>query len=165
MTAQEKYVEDHAALLGHVTLAWNDCHYMVLSIFHTLSGLGWNEACDIFLAQGNDHNRRGIVMTRMKDVLNTKNDEPIKEKGIELLDKLSRLAVERNLVTHTMWATVMPDHKVQPHPAVPRDKNLQDDFNSQFSNLTRNLRNLFADLWYYEPALRVHLESSRARAQ
>ena len=35
---EDDYYEEHAALLGHVTLAWNDCQYMVLSIFHTLSG-------------------------------------------------------------------------------------------------------------------------------
>jgi hypothetical protein len=31
-----QFYNEHAALLGHVTLAWNDCQYMVLSIFHIL---------------------------------------------------------------------------------------------------------------------------------
>ena len=44
------YYNEHAALLGHVTLAWNDCHYMVLSIFHILSGLSWSDAHTKFLA-------------------------------------------------------------------------------------------------------------------
>jgi hypothetical protein len=34
-------IEEHAALLGRVTLAWNDCQYLVLSIFHALSGASW----------------------------------------------------------------------------------------------------------------------------
>jgi hypothetical protein len=56
--SNDKYYDDHAALLGHVTLAWNDCHYMVLSIFHTLSGLSWEQACKtFFFEQKYDHNR------------------------------------------------------------------------------------------------------------
>src|SRR5262245_9976843 len=52
MTADndDKYYEEHAALLGHVTLAWNDCHSIVLSIFHTLAGVSWENAYAIFLA-------------------------------------------------------------------------------------------------------------------
>ena len=60
MTAEDKYYEDHATLLGHVTLAWNDCHYMVLLIFNILSDEGWEKACATFFEQKYDHNRRGI---------------------------------------------------------------------------------------------------------
>ena len=57
--SNDKYYEAHAALLGHVTLAWNDCHFMVLSIFHTLSGLSWESVCTAFFDdQNSDHNRR-----------------------------------------------------------------------------------------------------------
>jgi hypothetical protein len=45
-------IEEHAALLGRVTLAWNDCHYM--------SDEGWEKACATFFEQKYDHNRRGI---------------------------------------------------------------------------------------------------------
>jgi hypothetical protein len=161
----DKYYEDHAALLGYVTLAWNDCHYVVLWIFHTLSGVSWGKACAIFFAQNSDHNRRGITLALMKEVLNTNNDEPMREKGTELLNQLTKLAVERNLATHTMWATVMPQREIQPHPALPRHKKLKEDFKSQFSNLTTNLRKLLRGLMLFDAALRVHLESSRARAQ
>ena len=41
----------------------------------------------------------------MKEALNTKNDELMLEKGTELLDNLTNLAVELNLATHTMWAS------------------------------------------------------------
>ena len=46
----ENFYNEHAALLGHVALAWNDCHSVVLSIFHTLSGVSWRNASSIFLA-------------------------------------------------------------------------------------------------------------------
>jgi hypothetical protein len=174
MTAQEKYIEDHAALLGRVTLAWNDCHYMVLLIFNTLSDEGWEKACTTFFEQPSDHNRRAITQTRIKEVLNTKNDEPMREKGTQLLDALYKLAKERNLATHTMWASVpihtmltvgTPKNEIRPHPAVPTPENLEEDFESQFRSLTTKLGSLLRKLELYESALAVHLESSRARAQ
>jgi hypothetical protein len=163
MTAvsEDKYYEEHAALLGHVTLAWNDCHYMVLVIFHTLSGDGWERASATFFEQNSDHNRRAITRTLIKEVLNTKNDEPMREKTTELLDRLDRLAVERNLATHTIWRQVMPEGQVQPHPALPRSKELQEDFRSQFSRLTADLRHLLRELQVYEGGLQVHLEQTR----
>jgi hypothetical protein len=167
---QGKYLEDHAALLGHVTIAWNDCHYMVLSIFHTLSGVSWETAYAIFLALKSDHDRREITLALMKEVLDTNNDQPMREWGTRLLGQLSALAGERNLATHTMWATVINmkregQPEVRPNPSLPQPKNLKVDFGSQFSNLTTSLRNLFRELLDYDPALRVHLKSSRARPQ
>jgi hypothetical protein len=40
----ENFYNETAPLLGHVALAWNDCHSVVLSIFHTLSGVNWRNA-------------------------------------------------------------------------------------------------------------------------
>jgi hypothetical protein len=167
----DKYYEDHAALLGYVTLAWNDCHSTVLAIFHTLSGVSWEKASAIFLALKSDHDRREITLALMKEVLNTENDKPMREWGTRLLNQLAGLAGERNLATHTMWVTVMPQREfqptgqpqVQPHPNLPRPKNLKEDFKSQFGRLTINLRNLFRELMGYESALRLHLESTKAR--
>jgi len=55
--ADDKYYEEHAALLGRVTLAWSDCHHIVLSVFHTLSGVSWEKAYAIFLALRSDRAR------------------------------------------------------------------------------------------------------------
>ena len=167
----DQYYEQHAALLGYVTLAWNDCHSIVLSIFHTLSGVSWERAYSIFLALKSDHQRREITLALMKGVLSTSNDEPMRKKGEELLDKLAKLSGERNLATHTMWVTVMPDREffpkaqpeIRPHPDVPRPKKLQADFRSQFSNLTTELRNLFRELMLFHAGLRVHLDETQKR--
>jgi hypothetical protein len=101
----------------------------------------------------------------MTQVLNTANDQPMKELGRKLLDQLGELASERNLATHTMWASVMPDREVRPHPALPHSKKLQDDFKSQFSNLTTNLGTLLRQLMQYEGGLRVHLEQTARRRE
>jgi hypothetical protein len=154
----DKYYEDHAALLGRVALAWNDCHYVVLSIFHTLSGVSWSKACAIFFALKSDHDRREIALALMKEVLNTENDRRMRELGTQLFGRLAGLAGERNAATHTMWASVMPDGEVQPHPALPRPKVLKDNVRAQFSELTTELRNLFRELWLYQSALWEHLE-------
>jgi hypothetical protein len=96
----------------------------------------------------------------MKKVLNTKNDTLIRKKGLQLLENLENLADERNLATHTMWTVVMPEREIRPHPMLPPPKKgvLNDDVRAQFTELTTKLRDLFAELWQYEPALGVHLE-------
>jgi hypothetical protein len=53
----ETFYNENAALVGHVSLAWNDCHSVILSIFHTLSGVSWHNASSIFLALKSDHDR------------------------------------------------------------------------------------------------------------
>jgi hypothetical protein len=155
--SEDKYYEEHAALLGRVTLAWNDCHYMVLSIFHTLSGESWEKAYATFLALKSDHARREITLKLMKQVLNTENDEPIRKRGTHLLGQLRGLASERNLATHTMWVTVMEQREcppeVRPYPALPWPKELEEDFKSQFSNLTMTLGSLFRELWLWRDEL------------
>ena len=42
----------------------------------------------------------------MKKVLKSKNDKLMLEKGTRLLEDLANLALERNLATHTMWASL-----------------------------------------------------------
>jgi hypothetical protein len=158
LLTEDKFYDEHAALLGHVTLAWNDCHSMVLSIFHTLSGLSWEKAYAVFLSLKSDHDRREITLALMSEVLNTENDRGLREHGTKLLGQLAGLGGERNLATHTMWVTVMPRREVQPHPELPRPRNLKDDFKSQFADLTTKLRDLFRKLLLFHAGLRVHLE-------
>jgi hypothetical protein len=168
----EQYFTDHCALLGRVTVAWNDCHYLVLVIFHILSGVSWEKACAIFLALKSDHARREITLQLMKEVLSTENDQSIKDLGTRLLGQLGGLGGERNLATHTMWATVVPDRNIfpnaspemRPHPSLPKAKNLQADFKSQFSNLALNLQDLFRDLMEYEAILFVHQQQRSAQS-
>jgi hypothetical protein len=170
MVTEEQYYKDHAALLGHVTLAWNDCHYSVLSIFRTLTGVSWETAYAIFFALQTDRARQRVTLALMKEVLNADGDQPMKELGAQLISQLGQLAGERNLATHMMWITMMPDRElfpeaqpeIQPHPFLPRPQNLKGDFKAQFSDLTAKLRNLFGELVKYDLALGLHLVQSRA---
>ena len=71
------------ALLGRVTLAWNDCHYMVLWIYpHPVRRKLGKGVRYVLRAERRTDNRRGITLTRMKEALNTKNDQDLLlEKG------------------------------------------------------------------------------------
>jgi hypothetical protein len=155
---EDRYYKEHAALLGHVTLAWNDCQSMILNIFHELSGMSWDKSTAVFLALKSDQSQRDITVALMMSTLYRANDKPIREFGTSLVGQLGKLAGQRNAATHTMWVTVMPLRTVEPHPALPRPKNLLPDFKSQFENLTENLRKLFRELMNFHAALHVHLE-------
>jgi hypothetical protein len=158
---EDRFYNEHAALLGHVTLAWNDCQSMVMQIFHTLSGTSWGQSTSVFLALKSDQSQRDITVALLLTVLNRADDDRMRQLGTSLVGQLGSLAGERNAATHTMWITVMPSRNVQPHPAIPKQKALKPDFKSQFENLTQNLRNLFRKLLDYEAGLRVHLEQTR----
>jgi len=157
--------QDRGELLGHVALAWNDCHSVVLSIFHTLSGVSWQNASSIFLALKSDHDRRETTLALMDQVLSTDNDRTIREWGTQLLGQLGNLGYEGTVATHTMWVTVMRQRKISPNPDLPKPpKHLKEDFKSQFSKLTTNLRDLFRELLLHHSALRVHLEQRKQPA-
>ena len=95
----------------------------------------------------------------MDQVLNTANDRPIRDQGAQLLGQLGNLGYEGTVATHTMWVTVIRQRKVSPQPDLPEPpKHLKEDFKSQFSKLTTDLRGLFRELLLHHSALRVHLE-------
>lgn len=154
----DRYYDEHAALLGHVTLAWNDCQSMVLEIFHVLSGMNWDKSTAVFLALKSDQSQRDITLALLATALNRDSDKPMRDLGTTLIGQLGSLAGQRNAATHTMWITVMPGRKVEPHPALPRPKTLKEDFKTQFEVLTQKLRQLFRELLKFSAALRVHLE-------
>jgi hypothetical protein len=158
---EDRFYNEHAALLGHVTLAWNDCQSMIMQIFHTLSGTTWGHSSAVFLALKSDQSQRDITIALLRAVLDRADDDAMRQHGTSLVSQLGNFAGERNAATHTMWITVMPSRKVEPHPAIPMPKNLKPDFKSQFENLTRRLRKLFRELLNYDAALRVHLEQTR----
>jgi hypothetical protein len=111
-----------------------------------------------------DRAQRDVTIALMKEVLATDNDRQLREWGEELLGKLNGLADLRNIATHTMWAVMMPQREVTPHPHMPRHKLLQEDFRTQFENLTTKLSKLFRDLLQFDAALRAHRDSASRRS-
>jgi hypothetical protein len=56
----EDYAE-YAALIGHVTIAWNDCHSFVFSIFHELTGMDWDRSKAIFFVASGKRLELGVA--------------------------------------------------------------------------------------------------------
>jgi hypothetical protein len=156
--SDEDYYEKHAAMLGKVSLAWNDVHSMVFAIFADLTGMSWERAEAIFFSLKADQAQRDITLAVMADVLSTENDLPLKELGTALLGQIGSLAGERNVATHAMWVTLLPTRTVIVHPDLKRPKLLKEDFRTQFENLTTKLRKLFRELLLFRNAVRVHLK-------
>jgi hypothetical protein len=125
-----------------------------------LSGTSWAKSTSVFLALKSDQSQRDITVALLLAVLNRADDDGMRQLGTSLVGQLGSLAGERNAATHTMWITVMPSRRVEPHPAIPKPKILKPDFKSQFEGLTQKLRKLFRELLKYEAALRVHLEQT-----
>ena len=162
--SEEDYVREHAALLGRAKLAWTDCHDAVFLIFHDLSGMTWEKSTDVFFSLKADRAQREATVKLLKEVLPSDNDQGMSQKGKDLLDKLDVLADERDSATHTMWAVMMPQREITPHPLMPRHPHLKDDFKAQFENLTIELGKLLRELFKFDAALRVHMESIAERA-
>jgi hypothetical protein len=150
-------------MLGRVTLVWNDCHSAVFTIFHDLSGMTWENSQAVFFSLQADQAQRRMTRALMRQVLASENDQPMLEHGEKLLKNLDDLAKERNVATHTMWAVLMPDREITPHPSMPRSSRLQKDFKTQFEKLTMKLAKLLRALIQFNAALSVHLGSIRDR--
>ena len=162
--SEEDYQREHAAMLGRVTLVWNDCHYAVFLIFHVLSGMTWERSQAVFFSLKVDRAQRQATIALLKEVLSSDNDHGMFETGKNLLNKLDSLADERNLATHTMWGVMMPEREITPHPHMRHHSLLKKDFRAQFEGLTTWLAELTVDLFQFSDALHVHLDSIAERA-
>jgi hypothetical protein len=136
--------DEHAAILGHVAVAWNDVHWMLYRVFHTLSGMSEAQAKAVFFALKADSNQREIVQALAKSTLLRWPTELAQ--FISLMKRTNVVAGDRNAATHTMWATHYPSGRVMPNPWTPRHGSLTDDYEQQFLTLTKELREIFRDL-------------------
>ena len=138
----EKSYDAHAALVGHVTLAWSNVHYLVFEIFRMLAGMEDRCAGAVFFALKSDASQRDITLALIKERV---SDETQRKAG-SLFGRISGLAGERNLAAHTMWVEKMPDGKIVPNPSIRHPPQLREDFKAQFENLAERLRDLFREL-------------------
>jgi hypothetical protein len=136
--------DEHAAVLGHVAVAWNDVHWMLYRVFHTLSGMSDNQAKAVFFTLKADSNQRDIVTALGTITLQSRPDELAQ--FTLLMRRINLVGGHRNAAIHTMWATHYPSRRVTPNPWVPRHGSLEDDYEKQFVTVTEELREIFRDL-------------------
>jgi hypothetical protein len=141
----EKMYDEHAALVGHVTLAWSNVHSQVFRIFALLCDPIGKRSEAVFFALKSDASQREITLA----VINETLSEPLRKRARVIFGRINRLAGERNLAAHTMWATLMPTGRVIPNPSVRKPPRLEDDFERQFQALNGKLRELFRELMQF----------------
>lgn len=150
----EKEWREHAELIGQVTLGWNQTVFQVLRIFVHLTGIGSPLADAIFFSHQSDRGQRNLVKKAAEAV--GLMDEDMK-KLKSLMDRLDKIATQRNLATHTIFGLSMFDPKtdqwgptVVPALSPGPDKRLNEDFTTQFRNLERDLGAIYRDLdhWF-----------------
>jgi hypothetical protein len=144
----EKQYDEHAALVGRVTLAWSNIHSEVFAIFSLLCGMKGRRSEVIFFALKSDASQREITLAIINEIVS----EPLRNKAKTLFGRISGFAGERNLATHTMWATITPAGNITPNPMIRQPSLLRQDYEQQFQTLIDRLRDLFREL------LRFHQE-------
>lgn len=138
----EKLYDEHAELIGHITLAWSNVHSEVFGIFKILCGMKGRRSEVIFFALKSDAAQREITLAIINEVVS----ERLSNKAKTLFGRISGFAGERNLATHTMWAMRMPAGNVTPNPMIRPPSLLRDDYEQQFQTLIVRLRDLFRDM-------------------
>ena len=76
----EKQYDEHAALVGHVTLAWSNIHSEVFAIFSLLCGMEGRRSEAIFFALKSDASQRDITLAIINEVVS----EQIRNKAKKL---------------------------------------------------------------------------------
>ena len=149
----EKEWNEHAALIGAVTLAWNRTVYQLLRVFIHLTGVESPVADAIFFNPQSDSSQRRLIKRVAEAVGLTKADSDALNK---LLSRLDKVSTGRNLATHVIFgvtafdlATGVWGPKVVPALTPPQDRRLQDDFTSQFRKLERDLGSIYQDLEHW----------------
>lgn len=160
--SEDEYDTKHAAMLGGVSLAWNDIHSEVLETFAALSEMPWDRADAIFFALKADQAQRDITIALIKTVLCNSEDVVLRDRGTSLMGQIGSYAGERNIATHAMWVTRHPSKTIAPHPFSSRSKDVRSDYEAQFATLTRRLRKLYIELLDYRSDLSEHLKRRAA---
>lgn len=149
----EKEWNEHAALIGAVTLAWNRTVYQLLRVFIHLTGVESPLADAIFFSPQSDSSQRRLIKRVAEAVGLTKADQDALHK---LLSRLDKLSTGRNLAAHVIFGVTAFDQatgiwgpKVVPALTPPQDHRLHDDFTAQFKKAERDLDQIFRDLEHW----------------
>ncbi|MHC2526256.1 hypothetical protein [Rhizobium leguminosarum] len=104
----EKEWQEHAALVGAVTLAWNQTVHQLLRVFCHLTGLESPLAEAIFFSPQSDSAQRNLVKRVAAAVGLAEQNWKTLEKLLKRLEKASR---GRNLATHMIFGITAFDQE------------------------------------------------------
>lgn len=149
----QKEWQDHAALIGVVTLAWNQNTHQLLRIFSHLTGLESPLADAIFFSPQSDSLQRNMIKRVAQAVeLNKASFDELKT----LLHRLQKASSGRNLAAHMIFgiSAFDPDTgtwgaKVVPALRPSQDPRLEADFAAQFKRVEEELTAIYQDLEHW----------------
>lgn len=142
--------QDHAALIGAVTLSWNRCVHQLLRVFTHLTGIESPVADAIIFSPQSDSSQRRLIKRVAEAVGLEDTDQNALNKILKRLDSVS---TGRNLAAHIIFGITVFDPetgdwgpKVVPALMPSQDHRLHDDFTTQFKEVERNLAAIYKDL-------------------
>lgn len=149
----EKEWQEHAALVGAVTLAWNQTVHQLLRVFCHLTGLESPLAEAIFFSPQSDSAQRNLIKRVAAAVGLADGDRKTLDKLLKRLEVASR---GRNLATHMIFGITAFDQdtgiwgpKVVPSLTPPQDSRLEADFTAQFRKVEHELAAIHRDLEHW----------------
>ena len=145
--------QEHAALVGSVTLAWNRTVHQLLRIFTHFTGVESPVADAIFFSPQSDGAQRRLIK-RVLDVVGLSNDH--RDMLNKLLKRLNEVSTKRNLATHVIFGITAFDQatgawapKVIPVLNPPQDARLHTDFARQFREAESTLDAIYRELEHW----------------
>jgi hypothetical protein len=99
------------AMIGRVTVSWGDIHYAVFQLFVEITRMPNALAESIFFTLRSDATQRDITSAAAKHVLS----EDLYVRVNTVFRQIAKVAGERNVVVHAMWATHYPSGHVTPN--------------------------------------------------
>ena len=128
-------LNEHARIIGHLTIVWNTAQHTILQIFEAVSDLSPEAAQAVFFAVKSDSGQRDITMALCEAEL-PQNDSDLLPAISSGIKRLNKVAGDRNAAIHTMWdigaavndGMMLPSRKIQHH-----HKRLSADAAQQFS--------------------------------
>lgn len=90
-----------ATNIGRITIAWNDIHFFVFTMFWRMNGNDPAKAMDIFFALRADSAQRDITAGLANSALAPWPE--LQQQAISALNAIGKLAGRRNAFVHAMW--------------------------------------------------------------
>ncbi|HRF08999.1 MAG TPA: hypothetical protein PL193_10205 [Xanthobacteraceae bacterium] len=148
-----KVYDEHAKLVGRVTMAWAEIHAVLYRIFWGVSGLEREMAEAIFFSLKSDSAQRDLVIAALSERFKAEEDKEVRKSATELIGQVNNYSNQRNAAAHSMWAILHPPTTIIPDPHISKQRNLKEDFVLQFTDLEKNLRTLFTKLFAFDQTL------------
>lgn len=137
--------EEFAAIIGRVTMQWNDLQYSILQLLEVVLGAEPEIASTVFFSLKADSAQRELVQA----VFATRfaSDPKLVANLAKLMDSIGRTSGERNAAIHTAWSYRSAENKMGPAMAWVAHKKLTDDPKGQFEDLCIRISELDEKLW------------------